>query len=107
MSKDFENVKDIFTRLYANKRRYLTEEEISNLRVEETKNVEYDDVKNRKYILEPMQFSDEEFTAFLAMKQVDKLNDMDNKLRTIKNILIFWVTLTILGLIMGLLTWFA
>lgn len=37
MGKDFENVKDIFIRLYANNRRYLTDEEISKLTEEEIK----------------------------------------------------------------------
>lgn len=49
-----------------------------------------------------MQLNDEEFKIYLGMKQVDKLNELDNKLRTIKNIMIFWVILTIIGLIIYL-----
>lgn len=103
MSKDFQNVKGFFMSLYVNNRRYLTEEEIDNLSDEQKKNLETDNVKNQRYILEPMELTEDEFKVYLEMKQVDQLNELNNKLKIIKNIIIFWFILTLIGLAILLL----
>lgn len=49
-----------------------------------------------------MELSDEEFKAYLQMKQVDQLNEQDKKLKTIKNILVFWLILSMIPLAVSL-----
>lgn len=102
MNKEFEDLKDMFIGLYANNRHYLTDEEVSKMNAQERVEVEYDEIKKEKYILEPMQFTGEEFKVFLDMKQVDLLNDQNNKINTIKNIMVFWVVLFVIMFIISL-----
>ncbi len=51
------------------------------------------------YTEQSEEVTDEEFLQYISMKLIQKLDSIDDKVDTMKNIMIFWVVLTILGII--------
>ena len=51
----------------------------------------------------PLQLSDSQLNNILLLKLLEQSEQMNNKQRTIKNILIFWCTLTVIGIVLPLL----
>jgi rubrerythrin len=49
------------------------------------------------------EVTDEELSQYISMKLIQKLDGIDKKLDTMKNIMIFWLFLTILGMLVVLL----
>ncbi len=50
------------------------------------------------YTEETDEITDTEFNQYINMKVIDRLTEMDNKINTIKGILVFWLILTICGI---------
>jgi len=59
-----------------------------------------DEYLNKKKIAH--QLSDEDLNKLLSLKMLDYTKSQDEKLKTIKNIIVFWAVLTIIGLIISL-----
>ncbi len=55
--------------------------------------------KVRFYTEEAEEVSDEELSQYIAMKTLDKLSKLDEQVYIIKNIMIFWLVLTIIGIL--------
>lgn len=53
---------------------------------------------NRKKV--PHKLTEEEFDKLISLKMINYAKSHDNKLNIIKNIMIFWLILTIINLIM-------
>ncbi len=51
------------------------------------------------YTEQSEEVTDEEFSQYISMKLIQKLDSIDDKVDTMKNIMIFWVVLTILSII--------
>lgn len=51
------------------------------------------------YRLIPTEVSDEERNNYIQMSLLDSIRMLNNKINTMKNIMIFWVVLTVIGII--------
>ena len=51
------------------------------------------------------EITDTEFSQYISMKIIDRMREMDNKINTIKNILVFWFILTIIGIVLSFITY--
>lgn len=51
------------------------------------------------YTEQSEEVTDEEFLQYISMKLIQKLDSIDDKVDTMKNIMIFWVVLTIVGIV--------
>lgn len=63
------------------------------------------DISGRKYFYTEKfeTVTDEEVSQYISMKLIQKLDSIDDKVDTMKNIMIFWVVLTILGIVVAFL----
>ena len=52
------------------------------------------------------QITDDELQQYINFKMIHRLDNMESTLYTIKNILVFWLILTIIGLIGLIYIWF-
>lgn len=49
------------------------------------------------YTEETDEITDTDFNQYINMKVIERLTEIDNKINTIKGILVFWLILTIFG----------
>ena len=90
---------------------YLTDEEQEKLNQlvhngfenEESpfKKYKYENIGSSKYKFyeaKPIEVSDSELNQYISMKMLDLTKEMNDKQSTIKNIMVFWVILTIISL---------
>lgn len=101
MSEEFKKYKDNFMVNNFYNVEEIPEEEY-NSKAEDVKEYYYTELQgnNYKYFKKtPEQLSNEELNSFLQIRQFELTQQMDNKQNTIKNIMIFWMILTIINLI--------
>lgn len=58
--------------------------------------------KLRFYTEESETVTDEELSQYVLLKMLDKLDNLDKKINTMKNIMIFWCALAIISIIFSL-----
>jgi ATP-dependent Zn protease len=107
MSENFLKIKEDFLRTYGNRLKYLTEKEVNNMIKEERTDIKYDPVKEKQYVLLPIELNDDEFVEFLLIKQIKLQDEQDKKLNTIKCIMVFWLIITLIYIIFAILSVFA
>jgi ATP-dependent Zn protease len=107
MSENFLKIKEDFLRTYGNRLKYLTEKEVNNMIKEERTDIKYDPVKEKQYVLLPIELNDDEFVEFLLIKQIKLQDEQDKKLNTIKCIMVFWLIITLIYIIFAIWSVFA
>lgn len=65
---------------------------------------ETEDDLYRFYDTKPMEVSDSELNQYISMKMLEVTKEMNEKQNTIKDILIFWLILTIISIIGSIYT---
>ncbi len=115
MNSYIKNVKDDFLKTHelTFRRIYLSDSENKEVLKKYKKNpdeirqlykVGEDTVGNIRFYTEiSEEVSDKELSEYISIKAIQKLDSIDNKLSTIKNIMIFWCVLTILGIFCALM----
>ncbi|AJA48637.1 hypothetical protein CPAST_c25680 [Clostridium pasteurianum DSM 525 = ATCC 6013] len=88
---------------------FYTEEEVSK---EEYKKLDKDERytlgsdlgEGEKYYKKiPLNIDDSELALLIQLKIYERLEQIDNKQSTIKNIMVFWLIITIIGLSIGVI----
>lgn len=77
----------------------ITKEEYKKLDKEERFTLGSDLGEGEKYYKKmPLNIDDSELAPMIQLKIYEKLQQIDNKQETIKNIMVFWLIITIIGL---------
>lgn len=105
MSEDFKREKQIFMTLYGSDMgEYISNSEYNKLSWDEKKRCDFDR-NGRRHMKKPLELLDDELDMYIKMKEIDYLNKIDSKIDTIKSILVFWCTLTIIGLVLSIISY--
>ena len=112
MKKLFEEYRKDFVKNNFPKRVYLSQKEYDTLGLEE--DISYDNKKSAYYKNVSMEITDEELNTFISLRMLEytenlvqkqkKFTEIDEKINTMKGIMIFWLILTIISLIGSIYT---
>ena len=110
MSESFNEIKDSFFKTYFYDREFITNEEYEKLdyKIDYT----WDDNQLKYFKKIPVDVTNDEIYQFVAIKvfqSISKVNDIQNSLsdmnkniKTIKDILVFWLAIGIIGAIIAI-----
>ena len=104
MNKILEEYKNKFKLEFAYEKKYLSEDEEKEIRPADlldngSQNYAFDESNHKWYKKVLIDVPNDQFNTFIFMAMLDAHRDIKEKQTTIKNIMVFWVILTILNLI--------